>query len=49
MVQESLADTVWAEEQSEKERGAVQAKMADLQKDINSAGKEVEACEVMAW
>jgi hypothetical protein len=41
-----LADAIWAEEQSEKDRGAVRSKKEDLQKDIRSAEKEVEACEV---
>jgi len=46
VLQESLAGAVWAEEQSEKDRGAVRLKMEDLQKDITSAEREVEACEV---
>ncbi len=41
-----MADAFWAEEQSEGDRGAFRQKTEDLLRDIRSAEKEVEACEV---
>ncbi len=45
-LQETLAEASWSEEQIEKERSNVAARIAALEKDINLAQNEISAGQV---